>query len=281
MSHSDLTAKSLRRPLDQQRLAARLEGTRWLAAEVFDSIGSTNEEAAKNAIPGRVLVASHQTSGRGRLARPWVAPPHASVAISVVLPLPVDSAQWGWAPLLVGIVVRRALAPRAPQVGMKWPNDLLARAEDDDEWRKLVGILCQTSVGPDGPVLVVGVGINTDVRLEERPVDTATSLRMLGQPVDDPEDLVADVLDGLAEVEQWLHAAPAALEQHKMAYRRECLTIGLAVRVETPEGNLEGIAHAIDDAGRLVVRHAAGDTALAVGDVVHVRPGAGSGSGWR
>lgn len=240
--------------------------------EVHESIGSTNAEALTRPDPGRVIVAGHQSSGRGRLARTWSAPAGASVAVTAVLPLPDNQQTWGWVPLLVGVAVREALAPRAAHLGLKWPNDVLARA-DDEPWRKLVGILCQSTVGPQGPVVVVGVGINTDLTRDELPVETATSLRLLGSPVTDPEDLIADVLDRVADTERHLHGAGAGLEQARSTYRRGCVTLGQEVRVELPDRTMHGLAHAVDDEGRIVLRHDQGETALAVGDVVHVRAG--------
>lgn len=243
---------------------------------MYASIGSTNAEALANPTPGRVLVADHQSRGRGRLTRTWSAPAGASIAMSAVLPLPQDQVLWGWVPLLAGAAVRDALATRVPSLGLKWPNDILARGTETEEWRKLVGILCQSTIGPEGPIVVIGIGINTDLTEAERPVDTATSLRMLGAPVAGPEPLVADVLHGLADLERRLREGGSALADRQGEYRRRCLTLGLAVRVELPDRTVHGTATAIDEEGRLVLRHAAGESALAVGDVVHVRPQEGA-----
>ena len=55
----------------------------------FAELDSTNryllDEARRVRPTGLVAVADHQTAGRGRLGRRWVAPPGASLLVSVLL----------------------------------------------------------------------------------------------------------------------------------------------------------------------------------------------------
>src|SRR4051794_35738484 len=70
-------------------LAAALAGTRFREVRWFDVLDSTNRYLADEAIggeePGLVVVADEQTAGRGRLGRAWIAPPGASLLVSVLL----------------------------------------------------------------------------------------------------------------------------------------------------------------------------------------------------
>ncbi|MDP9070998.1 MAG: hypothetical protein M3N68_06895, partial [Actinomycetota bacterium] len=54
----------------------------------FAHLDSTNrylfDQARSGAPEGVVAVADHQTAGRGRLGRPWVSPPGASLLASVL-----------------------------------------------------------------------------------------------------------------------------------------------------------------------------------------------------
>lgn len=268
MSHSHPERPATDGPL----LETRLRGSRWARPEVHGTIGSTNAEAMTDPVPGRVVVADHQSAGRGRMTRTWSAPPGSALAVSAVLPLPADPRRWGWVPLLVGLAAHRALGATGARVGLKWPNDVLARPSDDRPWGKLAGILCATTTHADAPVVVAGVGTNVDLTADELPVPTATSLRLAGGGSPDRAELAAALLTELAVAERAWTAGGAELIAAQDAYRAACVTLGSAVRVERDAGDVVGDAVDIDGEGRIVVDTGGRRHALAVGDVVHVRP---------
>ena len=96
-------------------------------------LGSTNADVADRFRAGEgeglVLVAEHQTAGRGRLGREWVSP--APRVADRLLPAGAPDGRrrrrWAWLPLLTGVAtagaVRRATGV---EVDLKWPNDVLA-----------------------------------------------------------------------------------------------------------------------------------------------------------
>ena len=90
----------------------------------------------------------------------------------------------------------------------------------------------------------------------------------------DREPVLRAVLRSLGQRYQDFQAADgdAVAAGLLAAYRSACTTLGRRVRVELPAGRaIEGEALDVDEAGRLVVRTAAGATTLAAGDVVHLR----------
>src|SRR5690349_5822405 len=117
--------------------------------------GSTNADlvaAARAGEPaGAVLVADHQTAGRGRLVRAWQAPPGSALLCSILLrPRPgtvVHGAVWSVA--LAAREACRRLAGVAPD--LKWPNDLLW------DGRKLAGVLAEAVTGAHDPGRVTAV----------------------------------------------------------------------------------------------------------------------------
>ena len=113
--------------------------------------------------PG-LLVAEHQTHGRGRQGRPWQASSGASLTFSLSLPLaPRD---WSGLSLAVGVALADALEPpdpgRRPRLQLKWPNDLwLVDAPVTSAiGRKLGGVLIETVAVGKQRMVVVGVGLN-------------------------------------------------------------------------------------------------------------------------
>jgi len=140
--------------------------------EVFDRLGSTNDEVRERPALWRVVVAEQQDAGRGRLGRTWTTTPGTSLAVSVLVPAPASGASW--VPLLAGLAVHRAVEQVAGvETALKWPNDVLVPGDGD---RKLAGLLCEwTQAG-----IVVGLGLNVDTARAELPLDTATSLRAAG-----------------------------------------------------------------------------------------------------
>lgn len=255
-------------------MAARLRGSRW-SAEVLAQSPSTNavvtERARAGAAEGLVVVADHQTAGRGRLDRSWVTPPRSALTFSVLLvPDRVPVARWPWLPLLAGVAVvegvRRATGLAG---GLKWPNDVLLGDA------KLAGILVERVERPGGAAAVVGIGLNVSTSAAELPVETATSLVLGGAGEVDRADLLGHVLDALGEeYDAWRAAAGNAGVRLRASYLGVCDTVGRDVRVDLPTGTvLAGRAAGVDADGRLEVVTATGETVvLGAGDVVHVRP---------
>ena len=225
----------------------------WVIRHVSE-IGSTNDELLGAAERGdladrTVLVADHQTAGRGRLDRRWDAPPGtnllASIYFATVPEQPSELTQ------RVGLAIVAAVETMLDsyrQIGLKWPNDVLL---DGD---KLAGILAQRSSGAPG--VVVGFGVNIGwapdgaARLNEEIATTATEL--LERVLVEFDRLPVDIAD---------------------LYASRLLTIGQFVRVELPGGGaLVGRADGVDHAGRLaVVDDDGGSHCFDVGDVIHLR----------
>jgi len=216
---------------------------------VVEETGSTNADllvAAAQGAPDRtVLVARHQTAGRGRLDRKWEAPAGSNLLVSLLFRVvPDDPHVLTQRVGLAAIAACEAVAGGRPT--LKWPNDLLLGG------RKLAGILAQAELGP-APVVVVGIGVNVGWAPEGG--------GLLGDGVD-PLDLLAALLT----------AYDALPDDVWAAYRANLGTIGQRVRVDLPDGEVVGRALDVEPDGRLVVVDDCGVThRFAVGDVVHLR----------
>jgi BirA family biotin operon repressor/biotin-[acetyl-CoA-carboxylase] ligase len=240
---------------------------RW-RIEVVEETTSTNADVAERFRSGEheglVLVAEHQTSGRGRLGRQWVTPARSSLTVSFLLePGDVSADRWPWLPLLTGIAAAAAVRRvTGVEVALKWPNDVLA------DGQKLGGILLERVDRDGAAAAVVGIGINCAQTTEELPVPQATSLSIVtGAPVDRTALLAALIDELAARYDEWRSGADL-----RAAYLELCRTPGQQVRVAVPSGEVVGEAVDVDESGRLVVRTESGEEHLGAGDVVHVRP---------
>ena len=168
------------------------------------SVRSTQDVAREMPI-GSVVVADHQSAGRGRLDRRWESPPGTALLVSFVLePNPLLS-------LAAGVAAAEACGP---DVRLKWPNDLLLHG------KKLGGILVETT--PERAIC--GIGIN----LTWAP-DGAAKLEQ-------PRDVLLVRLR--ASVERWTVAPPDAILGR---WRELSATLGRRVRIDSTEGLAEDI----------------------------------------
>jgi BirA family transcriptional regulator, biotin operon repressor / biotin---[acetyl-CoA-carboxylase] ligase len=254
-----------REPLDREQLRAALASS-WRRVEIVDETGSTNADLVARAsagddVDGVVLIAEHQTAGRGRVGRTWSAVPYAQLTLSVGIGAnDVPMTAWGWLPLAAGLAVVDAVRSAGVEAALKWPNDVLAGDG------KLAGILSEVA----GSTIVVGIGLNVTLRGDEVGEPTVASLAGLGVVDPDRTQLAAELLARLAErVSAW-RAGDARI---KAEYRSWCATIGSTVRAELPDGReVVGTAVAVDDEGRLRIDTPDEPVAVSAGDVVHLRP---------
>jgi BirA family transcriptional regulator, biotin operon repressor / biotin---[acetyl-CoA-carboxylase] ligase len=180
---------------------------------------------------GSVVVADHQTAGRGRLGRKWEAPPESGLFVTFVLEAS-------------GIIVFAAGVAAAEACGMgvrlKWPNDLILKD------RKLGGVLAEFR----NEQALVGIGIN----LSWAPKGAAK--------LSEDRDALLDRLMPL--VTQWTTAEPEAVIRR---WRHLSWTLGQTVRVELGGEVIEGVADDIAADGALLV----GGRRVIAGDVTRVR----------
>lgn len=231
-------------------------------------MGSTNAAAAQEPEPGSIVVADHQSAGRGRLDRAWETPPGSALTFSAVVDPGLPDELWPLLPLATALGVadgvRRAAGVDAL---LKWPNDLLLSNDLADG--KFAGILLERvshPAEPDRPRAVIGIGINVGMTCDQLPVRTATSLAVAGARVD-RTTVFGHVVRALDTALQGLAADP---QQVLATYRAACTTLGREVEVHLPGGELfRGRAEDVDPHGRLLVD----GRAVGAGDVVHVRPG--------
>lgn len=181
--------------------------------------------AAQGAPHGSVVIADCQTGGRGRLGRSFASPKGQGLYLSLLLRRSPDLRL---TPMAAEAARRAILEVSGLDPQIKWINDLVVRG------KKLCGILTELT----GDAVIIGIGINC----EGIPHEVATSLQVLGYPVD-RSHLAAAVIRQLSQMsEQWMES-----------YKDHCLTIGQDVQLI--QNDIIRLAHVddMDETGALLV----------------------------
>lgn len=168
-------------------------------ALLYESLPSTNDLAARLAADpehhGTVVVAGHQTAGRGQYGRVWHSRPGDSVLMSVALSPPAVFRRpvvlTAWAAVAIGDAVRFLTGV---QTRIKWPNDLLVRG------KKVCGILTETAVSGSSFRSVVGIGLNLNQPADDfvaAGLPDATSLALVARTRFEPGAVLEAVVGQL------------------------------------------------------------------------------------
>ena len=239
-------------------------------------VDSTNryllDAARAGEASGTVVVADHQSAGRGRLGRTWEAPAGASLLMSVLLRPEIAPEITIASVHLLTMAAGLAMADAVEAVAgftpiIKWPNDLLANDPLVGN-RKLCGMLTESEIS-DGALRCVVVGIGVNVQWSDFPaelVETATACNLVAGRDISSDHLLDEFLDRYSVL---LNDLGSVL----IAYRERLGTLHTRVRIELSGDSFEGIAEGVTDDGSLEVRTDGGDLrCITAGDVVHLRP---------
>jgi BirA family biotin operon repressor/biotin-[acetyl-CoA-carboxylase] ligase len=234
---------------------------------------------------GIVLVADHQTAGRGRAGRSWSAPPGASLLMTVLLRPPAAVMELSTMALAVAAAEAvESVAGFAPR--LKWPNDLVWPGDGSGVDRKLAGILAEADwpagstpdsgyrppAGDQRVPVVVGLGLNVawPADLPGELAEIAVACNHVTDREVDREDLLVAMLQGLdVHYTALLGGDRGSLLDE---WRSRSATLDRQVRVDLGSEEVEGLAVDITAEGHLILEMPAGERrTLVVGDVVHLR----------
>jgi BirA family biotin operon repressor/biotin-[acetyl-CoA-carboxylase] ligase len=212
----------------------------------YDTLDSTMETARRMARKGcpafTVVVAEHQTQGRGRLQRTWVSDT-GGIYFTIVL-RPALPAQLAFrVNFAASAVLARVLRQRYDvDARLKWPNDILI------DGRKVCGLLAEMEAEADGVSFVnVGMGINANNDPPEVPTGAVSLRQVLGRSVS-RRNLMADFLNNLEKRLTGRELGNAVAE-----WRRYAITLDRRVRVVTGRETIKGLAVDVDDSGALIL----------------------------
>jgi BirA family biotin operon repressor/biotin-[acetyl-CoA-carboxylase] ligase len=215
-------------------------------------------ELAEQGAPDRtVVIADHQTAGRGRRGARWEDEPGASLLMSIVLRPALEPTRLPTLSYVAAVAVAEALAAVAPLVPrLKWPNDVLV------ESRKIAGILLETKLGRTPVTTILGVGINLAQRhFPPALADRATSVAIETGLAVDREVLLTALLDRFDVWRRRLEAEGFDVVRRRWIALSD--TIGRRVSV----GGRVGIAQDLDEDGALILENSDGRQRVVAGEM--------------
>lgn len=236
----------------------------WLA-----ECSSTNtlllERATRGAPSGSVLVANHQTTGRGRRGRSWLSSPGCSLTFSVLWRLPPAVRSSGLS-LTIGLAIAQALEGLGIRgVALKWPNDIWLNG------RKLGGVLIEVAFDSDGLGLIIGIGLNlqhdTDWQAQLGQNSAALSETELSLP---REVILGAILQQMANtLDTFSRDGFGALRE---AWCTRNALRGRPVRISSESGEHQGVCGDIGADGSLILHTGNGAHLLITGGDVSLIP---------
>lgn len=247
--------------MEQIRVLKAPKNSRFSEISVVEEVTSTNSVLLGRCFEPRceaqVLVAMHQTQGRGRQGRSWIDEPGNSLLMSSMFRN--SSLELGLVPLLVGMALKQLAESHIDEeIDLKWPNDILISD------KKLAGILVEAKTRGSETWVVIGTGVNRFAPQGDG--FNAASFADYGEP---PllDDLIVELVAAIDEKLTWGESVPSAVIAQ--SYERACSIIGKTIRASGVDGaEVVGLASGIDPTGALIVdEDGVGLTTFAAGEV--------------
>lgn len=225
----------------------------------LDSVGSTNDEAARladaGAGEGTVVWAREQTGGRGRRGRHW-ASPVGNLYSSTIL-RPACAAPRATELGFVAALAVADIVPAGREVRVKWPNDVMV------DGGKIAGILLESSIGQGGQVEHVIAGIGVNVGFAPQLPEMRYPGAALGGSVEAAlERLTRALARRLAE---WRRDG---FEVVRAAWLAKAGPLGTEVDVRLGEELVRGLFAGLDREGALLLDTAAGPRKIVSGELL-------------
>ena len=232
---------------------------------VLKEIDSTNNYAKRLAAEGTgegmVVVADHQTAGKGRLGRSFFSPGEKGIYMSIVLRPKMELKKSTLITSMAAVAVARAIENLSGvEAKIKWVNDVYLNG------KKVSGILTEAAVDSENGCLsyaVLGIGVNVGVmEFPEELKAIATSVNNEAARQVEREALIAEILNEVETLYTTMETGEFLKES-----RSRSLVIGKEIKVVDTDHSCPAKAIAIDEAGQLVVETSGGRQTLHSGEV--------------
>ena len=228
----------------------------------LDNVDSTNNEAKKHCFePGgkTVIVAKHQTAGRGRRGRTWQS---LEGNLFFSLALEFNLADLGKLVMISALSVLRTIKLLHPSVkaNIKWPNDILLNN------KKVCGILLEKG---NGDYMIVGIGVN----IMQSPQDDGMLYPTTSLLQEGIDTTTTEFLQHFLPIfsELLLIYEKQKFSQIRQEWEFSALGIGKKIEIRQDNKIIRGIFLGIDDTGSLLLKTSRNTEKIVAGDVFYIK----------
>ena len=238
----------------KQKIISHLPGDHPWQNQIqwFDTIDSTNTRAKQLALSGAphgtVLIAGHQSAGRGRMGRSFQSLEGMGVYMSVILRPTCPPTELMHLTCAAAVAACDAVEQAASlRPGIKWTNDLICGG------RKTAGILTELVTVGSSTCAIIGIGVNcrqaeADFLPELRA--TAGSLSMAAGREVDPAMVAACLITAFYRMDQTLLTGRTDMIAR---YQADCITLGKDISLLRGDTVRHGRALRVESDGALTV----------------------------
>jgi BirA family transcriptional regulator, biotin operon repressor / biotin---[acetyl-CoA-carboxylase] ligase len=235
-----------------------------------EEIASTHRfaiENGKSLASGTVIMADHQSSGRGRRGREWLSPAGESLLISIVLKPNISASDAALITPILSLAVAELLQQQSISPMIRWPNDI------EVSGRKIAGILAEATLSGDTPELVVAsLGLNVlqdegTLSGIDRP---ATSIKLESGTSKNPAKLLPPLLERFdAYVEELISEGFRNLAKR---WRSLLMPMGSLVSLDLGGNIIQGSVSGFGDDGSIEIEEDGGaKTSFHSGEIVRLQ----------
>lgn len=244
-----------------------------LSISLYDTLDSTNTrlkaEALAGAEEGRVIIASSQTGGKGRLGRSFYSPTNSGIYMSILLKpnlLTEATLITTAAAVAVSIAVENI---SGKSTDIKWVNDVRI------DGKKICGILTESVIDTENGKMkyaVLGIGLNVYMPeggfpAEIKDIAGAIFDEEVNEAVNDRKNrLTAEVLKNVMRICRNLDD-----KSYLNEYRKRCGVLGKRINVVGMGKQTPALAVDIDENCRLLVRYDDGKEELISSGEISIR----------
>jgi BirA family biotin operon repressor/biotin-[acetyl-CoA-carboxylase] ligase len=235
----------------------------------LEEIDSTNNYAKtniENLSDKDVIIASRQTSGRGRLSRSWVDLGEDNLFMTIVLkPSETFNEIYPNLTQYLSVTLSKTIENYGINTQIKWPNDVLIND------KKIAGILAETVIS-NGKLkgIALGIGVNLNAKqtdINNIPDKIATALNIELNKKIDTEEFTTNLLNEFFKnYDKFLENGFSLIKDDYI--KRNCF-LGKELSVKTFDTTESGFAKSITDMGELVLLDKENkELVLTIGDIL-------------